>query len=132
MGKQGCTLYEKVMKKFLKISSFLEQDGEKKEEEEAKQRAACKNKTFEEFLRKQNLTENLVHFVVYAIAMVRPDTPAEEGLLQTRFVPSEQPHDSFLPCSRLQLFKSKIFLSSYWCSLNFLAETNGDKLEWLL
>ncbi len=76
------------MKKFLKISSFLEQDGEKKEEEEAKQRAACKNKTFEEFLRKQNLTENLVHFVVYAIAMVRPDTPAEEGLLQTRFVPS--------------------------------------------
>jgi hypothetical protein len=67
---------------------LLEQDGEKKEEEEAKQRAACKNKTFEEFLRKQNLTENLVHFVVYAIAMVRPDTPAEEGLLQTRCVPS--------------------------------------------
>jgi hypothetical protein len=88
MRKQGWTLYEKIMKKFLKISSFLEQDGEKKEEEEAKQRAACKNKTFEEFLRKQNLTENLVHFVVYAIAMVRPDTPAEEGLLQTRFVPS--------------------------------------------
>jgi hypothetical protein len=70
---------------------LLEQDGEKKEEEEEKQRAACKNKTFEEFLRKQNLTENLVHFVVYAIAMVRPDTPAEEGLLQTRCV-SQQFH----------------------------------------
>ncbi len=73
---------------FFKISSLLDQDGEKKEEEEEKQRAACKNKTFEEFLRKQNLTENLVHFVVYAIAMVRPDTPAEEGLLQTRCLPS--------------------------------------------
>jgi hypothetical protein len=47
--------------------------------------AASEHRTFEEFLRKQQLTDNLVHFVVFAIAMVRPEASPEEGLRQTRY-----------------------------------------------
>ncbi len=64
--------------------------------------AACESKTFEEFLRKQKLTENLIHFVVFAIAMVRPDCTAEEGLRQTRYF-------QYYKCSPWQVFQ-KIYL----------------------
>ena len=59
----------------------MEQDAAEQEKG-----TAGEHKTFEEFLRKQQkLTENLIHFVVFAIAMVRPDVSPAEGLRETRY-----------------------------------------------
>jgi len=41
------------------------------------------HKTFKEFLAGENLTENLIHFVVHSIAMVNPTAGIKEGLEQT-------------------------------------------------
>merc|ERR1712126_532105 len=42
------------------------------------------NKTFAEYLRKQNLTENLIHFVLHSIAMVQQSDSVTKGLEATR------------------------------------------------
>lgn len=73
---------KRILMKFL-AAAYTTADKPGKTEEE-RWRVSSQHQTFEEFLRKQQLTENLIHFVVFAIAMVRPDCPAEEGLLQTR------------------------------------------------
>merc|ERR1719348_1488355 len=39
---------------------------------------------FIDFLKKNNLTDNLIHFVVHAIAMVDPSSSKAEGLESTR------------------------------------------------
>jgi len=41
------------------------------------------DKSFREFLKQENLTENLIHFVIHSIAMVRPDADARHGIAQT-------------------------------------------------
>ena len=39
---------------------------------------------FREFLKQEKLTDNLIHFVLHSIAMVRIDATASEGLQQTK------------------------------------------------
>uniref|UniRef100_A0A1B6CWS9 Rab proteins geranylgeranyltransferase component A n=1 Tax=Clastoptera arizonana TaxID=38151 RepID=A0A1B6CWS9_9HEMI len=47
------------------------------------------NKTFCEYLRSKNLTDNLLHYVLYAIAMSTETTPCMEGVARTqRFLSS--------------------------------------------
>ncbi|XP_023339361.1 rab proteins geranylgeranyltransferase component A-like [Eurytemora carolleeae] len=41
-------------------------------------------KPFREFLKHEKLTDNLIHFVLYSIAMVKPDTNTVQGIQQTR------------------------------------------------
>ena len=42
------------------------------------------NLVWREFLKHEKLTDNLIHFVLYSIAMVKPDTNTVEGIQQTR------------------------------------------------
>jgi len=42
------------------------------------------NKSFRDFLKQEKLTENLIHFVVHSIAMVKPEDSALLGLKQTK------------------------------------------------
>lgn len=42
------------------------------------------NKTFLSYLKDRKLTANLVHFVLYAIAMSNENTPFSEGISNTR------------------------------------------------
>ncbi|KAF5282161.1 hypothetical protein FQR65_LT02858 [Abscondita terminalis] len=42
------------------------------------------NKTFQSYLKDRKLTENLIHYVLYAIAMSTDDTPCLEGVANTK------------------------------------------------
>lgn len=42
------------------------------------------NQTFLEYLKSKNLTDNLIHYVVYAIAMATDATPCPEGMLRVQ------------------------------------------------
>jgi len=46
--------------------------------------AESENKSFRDFLKQEKLTENLIHFVVHSIAMVKPEDSASLGLQQTK------------------------------------------------
>ena len=48
------------------------------------QQLEVEDQTFGEWLRSRRLTDNLIHYVVYAIAMSTPSISAEEGLARTR------------------------------------------------
>ena len=41
------------------------------------------HKSFREFLAGENLTENLIHFVIHSIAMVPPTAGIRHGVMQT-------------------------------------------------
>lgn len=42
------------------------------------------NQTFLDYLKSKNLTENLIHYVLYAIAMSTENTPCPEGMTRTQ------------------------------------------------
>ncbi|XP_074529250.1 rab proteins geranylgeranyltransferase component A 1 [Halichoeres trimaculatus] len=52
--------------------------------EETEEQQAYNGRPYLEFLRDQQLGENLEHFLLHSIAMVTEDTPTEEGLASTR------------------------------------------------
>ncbi|XP_060911781.1 rab proteins geranylgeranyltransferase component A 1 isoform X2 [Labrus mixtus] len=52
--------------------------------EETEEQQAYRGRPYLEFLRDQQLGDNLQHFLLHSIAMVTEDTPTEEGLASTR------------------------------------------------
>ncbi|XP_075888216.1 rab proteins geranylgeranyltransferase component A 1 isoform X2 [Nelusetta ayraudi] len=52
--------------------------------EETEEQSAFNGRPYLEFLQKQNLGDNLQHFLLHSIAMVTEDTPTEQGLASTR------------------------------------------------
>uniref|UniRef100_A0A3P9N6A4 Rab proteins geranylgeranyltransferase component A n=1 Tax=Poecilia reticulata TaxID=8081 RepID=A0A3P9N6A4_POERE len=52
--------------------------------EETEEQTAYHGRPYLEFLRDQQLGDNLQHFLLHSIAMVAEDTPTEEGLASTR------------------------------------------------
>ncbi|CAJ1063198.1 rab proteins geranylgeranyltransferase component A 1 [Xyrichtys novacula] len=52
--------------------------------EETEEQRAYNGRPYLEFLRDQQLGDNLQHFLLHSIAMVTEDTPTEEGLASTR------------------------------------------------
>ncbi|XP_029956715.1 rab proteins geranylgeranyltransferase component A 1 [Salarias fasciatus] len=52
--------------------------------EDTEEHQAYKERPYLEFLRDQNLGENLQHFLLHSIAMATEDTPTEAGLASTR------------------------------------------------
>ncbi|CAN9501212.1 unnamed protein product [Ophioblennius macclurei] len=52
--------------------------------EDTEEQQAYKERPYIDFLRDQNLGENLQHFLLHSIAMVTEDTPTEAGLASTR------------------------------------------------
>uniref|UniRef100_A0A3P8RYE9 Rab proteins geranylgeranyltransferase component A n=1 Tax=Amphiprion percula TaxID=161767 RepID=A0A3P8RYE9_AMPPE len=52
--------------------------------EEMEEHQAYSGRPYLEFLRNQQLGDNLQHFLLHSIAMVTEDTPTEEGLASTR------------------------------------------------
>ncbi|XP_037604703.1 rab proteins geranylgeranyltransferase component A 1 isoform X3 [Sebastes umbrosus] len=52
--------------------------------EETEEQRAYNGRPYLEFLRDQQLGDNLEHFLLHSIAMVTEDTPTEEGLASTR------------------------------------------------
>uniref|UniRef100_UPI0037E7A897 rab proteins geranylgeranyltransferase component A 1 n=1 Tax=Semicossyphus pulcher TaxID=241346 RepID=UPI0037E7A897 len=52
--------------------------------EETEEQQAYNGRPYLEFLRDQQLGDNLQHFLLHSIAMVTEDTPTEEGLASTR------------------------------------------------
>ncbi|XP_047463527.1 rab proteins geranylgeranyltransferase component A 1 [Mugil cephalus] len=52
--------------------------------EETEEQKAYNGRPYLEFLRDQQLGDNLQHFLLHSIAMVTEDTPTEEGLASTR------------------------------------------------
>uniref|UniRef100_H3CQ88 Rab proteins geranylgeranyltransferase component A n=1 Tax=Tetraodon nigroviridis TaxID=99883 RepID=H3CQ88_TETNG len=52
--------------------------------EETEEQKAYDGRPYSQFLREQQLGDNLQYFILYSIAMVTEDTPAEEGLACTR------------------------------------------------
>ncbi|KAM6984357.1 rab proteins geranylgeranyltransferase component A 1 [Tautogolabrus adspersus] len=52
--------------------------------EETEEQQAYRGRPYLEFLRDQQLGDNLQHFLLHSIAMVTDDTPTEEGLASTR------------------------------------------------
>ncbi|XP_054611105.1 rab proteins geranylgeranyltransferase component A 1 isoform X2 [Dunckerocampus dactyliophorus] len=52
--------------------------------EETEEHKASSAQTYLEFLRDQQLSDNLQHFLLHSIAMVTEDTPTEVGLTSTR------------------------------------------------
>lgn len=52
--------------------------------EDTEEQSAFSGQPYLEFLQKQNLGDNLQHFLLHSIAMVTEDTPTEQGLASTR------------------------------------------------
>nr|XP_033466086.1 rab proteins geranylgeranyltransferase component A 1 [Epinephelus lanceolatus] len=52
--------------------------------EDTEEQLAYNGRPYVEFLRDQQLSDNLQHFLLHSIAMVTEDTPTEEGLASTR------------------------------------------------
>ncbi|KAL7844736.1 hypothetical protein SRHO_G00232750 [Serrasalmus rhombeus] len=76
-GSKQLTMVEKrMLMKFLTFCLDFEQHPEEFQE--------FSEKSFWEYLRSKNLTENLQHFVFHSIAMVNQETLTEEGLKATQ------------------------------------------------
>ena len=74
--KHVSVVEKRILMKFLTFCMDYQNFPEKTE--------SFKSKSFLEFLKKEKLTENLIHFVMHSIAMVKDDATCLQGLEKTQ------------------------------------------------